>query len=478
MFHLVSPIMIGIGVLVVLLIIGTIYILSLRRIVPTNVVQIIQRGNKTISYGVGKESNVYYEFPKWMPKIGVEVRELPVSNFNIDLPNYSAYDKDRVPFSVDVKAFFHIVDTNKAAEKVASFSDLKQQLTDIVQGAVRSILAKSKLEDIMEERSIFGERFTEAVSEDLKNWGVEPVKSIELMDVRDAAGSNVIYQIMAKRISAIDMESRTEVAANQKRATQAELEAKKEIALTTAETQRISGEANARSLQAIGIAKAESEKRQGIALQDSEMEIAKAEKETTEQKMEVVKIQEIRNAEIKRETAIIASEQRKRQLEINAEADKFKVETDAKALLEARKKEAEANKVIGQTEAEVIKAKGQADAESRKLMELAGVTAQTTLAKEIGNNEGYQNYLIKIKEVEITGEVNKVQYESLATALNGADLKLLVNSGDVHSGLGKFSDILSSKGGSALVGLTESLEQNPEILDGLSKVVKSISSKK
>jgi flotillin len=58
--------------------------------------------------------------------------------------------------------------------------------------------------------------------------------------------------------------------------------------------------------------------------------------------------------------------------------------------------------------------------------------------------------------------VNKVQYQSLATALNGADLKLLVNSGDVHSGLGKFSDILSSKGGSATTGLFESLKQTAE----------------
>lgn len=73
------------------------YVLSLRRIVPTNVVHIVQRGDKTVSYGVGKGSNVYYEFPKWLPKIGVEVRVLPVSNFDIDLQKYSAYDLWSVP---------------------------------------------------------------------------------------------------------------------------------------------------------------------------------------------------------------------------------------------------------------------------------------------------------------------------------------------------------------------------------------------
>jgi flotillin len=371
---------------------------------------------------------------------------------------YSAYDKDRVPFVVDVKAFFHIADTNKAAEKVESFDELKKQLENVVQGAVRSILAKSKLEDIMEERSIFGEKFTENVKTDLQNWGVEAIKNIELMDIHDSEGSNVIHQIMAKRISAIDMESRSEVAKNRKTAQQAELEAQQAIDVTRAETEKIAGEAAAQSQQAIGIANATSEKNAGIARQEAISEIAKAEKNTAEQKMEVVKINAIKQAEIDKEAAIISQEQQKRQTEIDAEADKFKVETEASAKLEAKKKEAEAIKTVGEAEAAIIQAKGLSEAEAKKQMELANVTAQTTLAQEIGDNKSYQDYLIRIREVEITGEVNKVQYQSLATALAGANLKLLVNSGDVHSGLNSFSDLLSSKGGSAANGLLTTLK--------------------
>lgn len=295
------------------------------------------------------------------------------------------------------------------------------------------------------------------------------------MDIRDADGSNVIHQIMAKRMSAIDMESRTEVAKNKKFALQAELEAQKEIDVTKAETERIAGESQARSKQAIGIAQAESSKQSGIAEQQAISEIAKSERLTAEQKMEVVKVNQIKQAEIDKEKAIIKTEQEKRQIEIVAEANKFKVETEALAQLEAKKREAEAIKNVGEAQAEIIKAKGLSEAEAKKQMELAGVTAQTTLAKEIGENVSYQNYLIKIREVEISGDVNKVQYQSLATALNGADLKLLVNSGDVHSGLGKFSDLLSAKGGASVNGLIESLKQTPEgegliaLLDRFSK---------
>jgi flotillin len=439
-----------------------IYVLSLRRIVPTNVVHIVQRGNQTVSYGTNKESNVYYEWPKWLPKLGVSVRVLPVSNFDIDLRRYEAYDKDRVPFVVDVKAFFHISNTNTAAEKVESFEELKGQLENVVQGAVRSILAKSKLEEIMEERSIFGKQFTEAVNSDLQNWGVEAIKSIELMDVRDTDGSHAIQQIMAKRMSAIDMESRIEVAKNQKLANQAELEARKEVDVTTAETERIAGEAQAQSLQAIGIAKAEAMKKTGIAEQESASEIARAERATAEQQMEVVKVNQVKQAEIDKEREIIMAEQEKQKMEIKAQADKYRVETEASAALEAKKKEAEAVKTVGNAEAEIIKSKGISEAESRKAMELASVMAQTTLAQEIGENKPYQEYLIRVKEVEVSQVVGVAQYESMAKALAAADLKLLVNSGDVHSGIGKLSDLFTSKGASQLNGLIEGLKQTDQ----------------
>lgn len=450
------------GVPALIFILLTVYVLSLRRIVPTNVVHIVQRGNTTTSYGVGKTSNVYYEWPAWLPKFGVTVRELPVSNFDIDLKEYSAYDKDRVPFVVDVKAFFHINDTNIAAEKVESFQELKGQLENVVQGAVRSILAKSKLEEIMEERSVFGEQFTTNVNADLKNWGVESIKNIELMDVRDAQGSQVIHQIMAKRMSAIDKESRIEVARNRQIAEQEELKARQEIAVTQAETEKISGEAKAKSTQAIGVANAQAVKVSGIAEQESLRDIAEAKQKTAEKDMEVIKVTQVKQAEINKEQEIIDAEKRKRTTEIQAEADKYRIEIEAAAQLEAKKKAAEGIKSVGEAEAKVIEAKGQSEAKVEQANQLASVVAQTTLAKEIGENQGYQQYLIKIKEVEVSQVVEVKKAEALAEALSNADLKLLVNSGDVNSGLNKFTDILSAKGGSQLNGLIESLKQTDE----------------
>ena len=74
------------------------------------------------------------------------------------------------------------------------------------------------IEEIMQERSKFGGAFTKEVDGQLTDWGVCTVKNIELMDIRDSEKSFVIQNIMKKKRSHIEMESRTEVAKNHRSA--------------------------------------------------------------------------------------------------------------------------------------------------------------------------------------------------------------------------------------------------------------------
>ena len=218
----------GVPFVVLIVVVVTISVMF-RRVVSTNMVHIVQSRRKTSPYGTGQGvGNVYYRWPSWVPFFGVTVIALPVSNFDISLKGYEAYDKDRVPFMVDVVAFFRINDTARAAQRVSSIEELKAQLQQIVQGAVRKVLASALIDTIMLERAQFGAQFTEEVREQLKEWGTEPVKSMELMDIRDSHDSKVISNIMAKKTSHIEMESRTEVAKNMKTAEMAEIDAKQQ----------------------------------------------------------------------------------------------------------------------------------------------------------------------------------------------------------------------------------------------------------
>ena len=432
------------GILIAILIVVAViikWILSLRRVVPTNMVHIVQKSKATISYGKGQDAgNVYYEWPSFLPLIGITKRELPVSNFDLDLHDYEAYDKDRLPFVLDVKAFFRISNTNEAANKVASFSELVSHLEGIVQGAVRSIMANAKLEEIMSERSVYGKKFTDEVQDQLKEWGVIPVKNIELMDIRDTKASNVIGNIMAKKKSEIEKESRVEVAKNMKEAQTAEIAAKREIELREQD-----------ALESVGKRKAEVEKNVGIMTEKTRQDINEEAKLTKDKEMEIIKVAEVRKAEIDKQASIIKAEQDKTVIELNADAQ-----------LEAKKRDAEMIKVIAtadleakKKEAEGIQAEGTARADAKTKDQLASVTAQTTLAKEIGENRQYQEYLVAVEQVKANKEVGIEQ----AKNLGNADIKVIANGGDVNGGLASARELFTPKGGTNLGGMLEALVQ-------------------
>ena len=410
------------GVIGVIICLTTLWVLSLRRIVPTNEVHIIQRGSETISFGKGSDEtrgNVYYEFPSWIPKFGVTKTILPVSVFDVSLTDYEAYDIGRLPFLVDIKAFFRVNDSNVAAARISSFTELKTQITDIVRGAVRSIMANAALEDIMGERAIYGSKFTEMVKDQLGNWGVVPVKNIELMDVRDSRSSNVIANIMAKKSSEIEMQSRTEVAQNMKKAREAEILAEQEVNLKQEDAN-----------QQVGMKKATVKQQVGLADEKAKQAVSEQAKVTAEKNMEVLKVNEIKKAEI----------------ELGAEADKKQIELKA-----------EADLAKGLKEAQAIEARGKAEAEAKKQMELAPVNAQIALAKEIGENQGYQDYLVRLEQIKALCEVGIEQAKNLGKA----NIKINAMSNDVSSGVSKVTDIFSPNGGLNLAGALETFTQSP-----------------
>lgn len=396
-----------------------------RTVVKTNTVHIVQSHKRTTSYGSGLDAgNVYYGWPRWLPRIGVTVIALPVSNFDLSLKDYEAYDKDRVPFKVDVASFFRIKDTTIAAQRVVSVEELEEQLLQIVQGAVRKVLASDTVDNIMLERSQFGEAFTKEVQDQLLQWGVEPVKSMELMDIRDGGNSKVISNIMAKKTSHIEMLSRTEVAQNMRAAETAEIEARQAVDIRTQE-----------AVQAVGQRTAERVKAVGIADEQARQEVLTQEKETTGRRMEVLRVEQVKQAEITKDQEVVVAEQDKQTTVIRAEGH-----------LEAKKREAEG-----------IQIEGAAKASAETAILLAPVEAQIKLAKEIGQNPAYQNYLATIEGLSVHRVVGVAQAE----ALQKADIKVIANTGQATEGVKNVMDLFSSKGGTELGAMAEALAQTP-----------------
>ena len=418
-------------------------ILGWRIVVPTNEVHINQSGAGTQAYGRGLDNgNVYYKWPIWIPKLGLTTIILPTSIFDIDLDGYDAYDKGRLPFTVDVKAFFKVEDAEEAAQRVENFGELKEQLRDILRGSVRTILATSDIETILSDRSKFGDEFTKEVTEQLKSWGVNPVKNIEFMDIRDSHDSHVIANIMAKKKSEIEKDSRIEVANNQKEAKMAEIDAAREAQLRDEDAKREVGEKQA-----------ERERLVGKANESSQQEIKEAAKLTAEKEMAVKKVEEEKRAEIDRNVAKIKADQEREVKVVQAEAAAQAAEKQKQELAH----KAEADLIQEQKKAQGIKAVGEAEADSLRAKELAPIQAQIELAKEIGENEGYQKYLLGLEEVQASIEVGKEK----AKALVASDVKIIVTAGSTESGFDSVMDVFSANGGTKLGGMIEGFKNTP-----------------
>ena len=440
-------------------------ILGLRRVVSPSEVHIVQsqKGGR-VTYGQfmrpdGTDAdrtptpqvpmrNTYYEWPTWLPVYGVTVSKLPLTVFDQDLKNYEAYDKERVPFVVDVKAFYRIADPQLAAERISNMDALKAQLMASLQGAIRSILAQHEIEDIMQGRSEFALKFTEAVNNDLKAWGVETVKSVELMDIKDAPDHEVIVAIMAKRISGIQMESRTAVAGNNRAAREAEIQAERQVEIQEADAK-----------EQVGLRQATVTQKVGIAAQQAQQEVAKSEKDTTTAQMEVRREAAERQAEIDRKVANINANRDKEVAETNAareksvqvtnaERDKTVQVTQASAAAEVLVKtsEGEKSKLLNFAEgnlqtqlkdAEGIAAKGKAEGEAATAIAMAPVTAQLKLQEGIGGNQQYQDFVVRQRVVEKDEKVGIATAEAQGKALANAKIKVLSNVGGGASSLGQ-----------------------------------------
>ena len=166
----------------------------------------------------------------------------------------------------------------------------------------------------------------------------------------------------------------------------------------------------------------------------------------------VIEIETVRTAEINKEALIVAAAQEKETTVIKAEgiqqeqaikAEGFRQETEITA----------AGVLVQQTkEAEGTLAVGTAEAEAKRLSGMADVTPQLALAAEIGENEGYQTYLVQIRNVEKDEVVGVEQ----AKALQDAGIKVIANTGNVTDGVSNVMDLFTSASRShAEVGLLE-----------------------
>ena len=181
----------------------------------------------------------------------------------------------------------------------------------------------------------------------------------------------------------------------------------------------------------------------GIADEQAKQNVQEQAKTTAEKTMAVKLVNDVRQAEITSKVTVVKADQDKQVQILNAEAEKQRITLVADGNLEAQKRNAEG-----------VLVNGTSKAKAEELNQVAQIAGQIQLAKEIGENTGYQNYLVTIRQVEAQQAVG---IENSKKHLQAANIKVIATMLVHVDGIKNVGDMFTSKGGLALASMIEGL---------------------
>lgn len=454
-------------VIVIFLLIVTYVITQLRKVVPTNEAHVVQKGSSSVAFGKGfKWGNVYLNWAPWVPVVWISVQKLPLSIFDLQLNDYKAYDSGKVPFQVDITAFFEIKDPETAAQKVETISELRNQLNETLKWVVRKVLASKDIVDIMESRTEIKDEFYEQVFGAVKSWGIM-LQNVEFMDIRDADGSKVVTNIMMKKRSQIESESEIEVAENQKKAIiekeNKEAEARSAAAAAKSRADIISSDAQRDAeLKVIENEKLtqnqEIEKERILAVQKEEakQKLYEAEKVTKEKELAVKQVEEEKNAEISKSIELIKADEQKQKIIIDAQAEKEQIRLKAEANKESIELAANADKVKVELAAGAEKMRiesiGIAKAKELDYIGTAEAKNKTQMAEALNT---FDKESLDFMKKQLDVNLSEIVDLEKAKALWKADVKVISTGANGWEWVKSFMDLFSAKGGSNIGAMVE-----------------------
>jgi regulator of protease activity HflC (stomatin/prohibitin superfamily) len=97
----------------------------------------------------------------------------------LNIPPQEVITRDNVPCRVNAVAYFRVVDSNRAVVEVENYLIATSQ---IAQTALRSVLGKAELDQLLADRERLNEELQKIIDESTEPWGVK-VTAVEIKDV-------------------------------------------------------------------------------------------------------------------------------------------------------------------------------------------------------------------------------------------------------------------------------------------------------
>jgi regulator of protease activity HflC (stomatin/prohibitin superfamily) len=97
----------------------------------------------------------------------------------MNIPPQEVITRDNVPCRVNAVAYFRVIDSNRAVVEVENYLIATSQIS---QTALRSVLGKAELDQLLADRERLNEELQKIIDESTEPWGIK-VTAVEIKDV-------------------------------------------------------------------------------------------------------------------------------------------------------------------------------------------------------------------------------------------------------------------------------------------------------
>lgn len=244
-------------------------------------------------------------------------------------------------------------------------------LTDSLQGNMREIVGTITLQNLVNDRTKFGDEVQTKAQKDMDRLGIEII-SCNIQRLDDEKGL----------INALGQDNMSQI---QKDAAIAKANANRDVAIAEAQATKVANDAKAEAAEAIAernaiVSKKKADLKKEVDIKEAQAEAAASIENENQRKARDVAATDANIAKAEREAELKKKQIELRERELDAlvrkqaDADKYAAEKAAEADLIRRKKDAEAKAYQIKQEAEAQKAKADADKYSAE-MQAAGIRA-------------------------------------------------------------------------------------------------------
>jgi regulator of protease activity HflC (stomatin/prohibitin superfamily) len=113
----------------------------------------------------------------------------------LNIPPQEVITRDNVPTRVNAVCYFRVIDPNRAVVEVENFLLATSQIS---QTALRSVLGKAELDQLLAERERLNEDLQKIIDEQTEPWGVK----VSIVEIKDVEIPEQMQRAMARQAEA------------------------------------------------------------------------------------------------------------------------------------------------------------------------------------------------------------------------------------------------------------------------------------